>query len=74
MQPESERLDTEPNRPPTPARDGSTPVEGNGERADDCEVREILRALQAMRFGDFSVRMPGDQIGIWGKVADTFNE
>ncbi|MBO0758906.1 MAG: HAMP domain-containing protein, partial [Bradyrhizobiaceae bacterium] len=27
-----------------------------------------------MRVGDFSVRMPGDQIGIWGKVADTFNE
>jgi hypothetical protein len=27
-----------------------------------------------MRVGDFSVRMSGDQIGIMGKVADTFNE
>ncbi|MFZ0425072.1 MAG: HAMP domain-containing protein [Xanthobacteraceae bacterium] len=27
-----------------------------------------------MRVGDFSVRMPGDRIGIMGKIADTFNE
>ena len=27
-----------------------------------------------MRVGDFSVRMAGDQIGIVGKIADTFNE
>ena len=38
------------------------------------ELRELLHALQAMRVGDFSVRMGGDQVGIMGKVADTFNE
>jgi HAMP domain-containing protein/CheY-like chemotaxis protein/signal transduction histidine kinase len=38
------------------------------------ELRELLHALQAMRVGDFSVRMAGDQVGIMGKVADTFNE
>jgi HAMP domain-containing protein/CheY-like chemotaxis protein/signal transduction histidine kinase len=27
-----------------------------------------------MRSGDFSVRLPGDQIGIMGKIADAFNE
>ncbi|MDZ4869461.1 MAG: HAMP domain-containing protein, partial [Alphaproteobacteria bacterium] len=27
-----------------------------------------------MRAGDFTVRMPGDQLGIIGKIADTFNE
>ena len=27
-----------------------------------------------MRVGDFSVRMAGDQVGLMGKVADTFNE
>ena len=27
-----------------------------------------------MRFGDFSVRLPGDQTGLSGKIADTFNE
>ena len=36
--------------------------------------RELLRALQAVRDGDFSVRLPGDQLGLAGKIADTFNE
>jgi len=35
---------------------------------------ELLHALQAVRSGDFSVRLPGDRIGIEGKIADTFNE
>src|SRR5579862_8067362 len=35
---------------------------------------ELLSALQAMRVGDFSVRMSGDRLGIEGKIADTFNE
>src|ERR1700733_8795101 len=35
---------------------------------------ELLHALQAMRVGDFSVRMAGDRLGIVGKIADTFNE
>jgi len=34
----------------------------------------LLHALQAMRVGDFSVRMVGDQEGMAGKIADTFNE
>ena len=33
-----------------------------------------MHALQAMRVGDFSVRMAGDRVGIIGKIADTFNE
>ncbi len=37
-------------------------------------LQELLHALQAMRTGDFSVRLPGDQLGIEGKIADTFNE
>ena len=36
--------------------------------------QELLLALQAMRSGDFSVRMTGDHLGIEGKIADTFNE
>src|SRR5688572_10680255 len=35
---------------------------------------ELLRALQAVRDGDFSVRLPGDRTGLEGKIADTFNE
>jgi HAMP domain-containing protein/CheY-like chemotaxis protein/signal transduction histidine kinase len=34
----------------------------------------ILGALQTMRAGDFSVRLPGDWIGVEGKIADTFND
>ena len=35
---------------------------------------DLLNALQAMRVGDFSVRMSGNQVGLLGKIADTFNE
>src|SRR6478672_1499652 len=37
-------------------------------------MQDLLHALQAMRAGDFSVRMTGDHIGIEGKIADTFND
>ena len=39
-----------------------------------AELRDLLNALQSMRVGDFSVRMPVNQIGLMGKIADTFNE
>src|SRR3954467_4947474 len=38
------------------------------------QLHELLAALQAVRVGDFSVRMSGDRLGIEGKIADTFNE
>jgi HAMP domain-containing protein/CheY-like chemotaxis protein/signal transduction histidine kinase len=41
---------------------------------EPSELHEFLYALQAMRAGDFSVRMSGDHEGIAGKIADTFNE
>jgi hypothetical protein len=37
-------------------------------------MSELLSALQALRDGDFSVRLPGDWTGIEGKIADTVNE
>ncbi|MDA9486318.1 diguanylate cyclase [Bradyrhizobium sp. CCBAU 11445] len=42
--------------------------------SDPDSRAELLLALQAMRSGDFSVRMSGDYLGIDGKIADTFNE
>ncbi len=39
-----------------------------------ADLRDLLNALQCMRVGDFSVRMPVNQIGLMGKIADTFNE
>jgi HAMP domain-containing protein/CheY-like chemotaxis protein/signal transduction histidine kinase len=48
---------------------------GHGRTHDDAlDLREVLRALQSVRDGDFSVRLPGDKTGLAGKVADTFNE
>ncbi len=39
-----------------------------------AELRDLLTALQAMRDGDFSVRLPGHWTGLEGKLADTFNQ
>src|SRR5277367_5336940 len=37
-------------------------------------LEKVLHALQAMRTGDFSVRLPTEYTGLEGKVCDTFNE
>src|SRR6188472_2313257 len=50
-----------------PSPDTSTP-------AQRSYLRNLLSVLQLVRGGDFSVRMPGDSVGIEGKIADTFNE
>ncbi len=72
MQPKSETVgDPKPNGSPA----GSSPApmsELNG--GSPSEIHELLHALQAVRVGDFSVRMAGNQVGIIGKIADTFNE
>jgi HAMP domain-containing protein len=38
------------------------------------DPRSLLAVLQAVRSGDFSVRLPGDRTGLDGKIADTFND
>ncbi|HEV8112376.1 MAG TPA: HAMP domain-containing protein, partial [Planctomycetota bacterium] len=40
---------------------------------ESIEPRLLLRALQAVRDGDFSVRLPTDWVGLSGKLADAFN-
>jgi HAMP domain-containing protein/CheY-like chemotaxis protein/signal transduction histidine kinase len=52
-------------------------VKTNGKETAEVpnvDLRKLLRALQAVRDGDFSVRLASDQTGLAGKVADTFNE
>jgi CheY-like chemotaxis protein/HAMP domain-containing protein len=39
-----------------------------------ADLREVLRALRAVRDGDFTVRLPSDWTGVSGKIADTFND
>ena len=53
--------------PPTAAGNGA-----NG--AESFHIHELLPALQAMRVGDFSVRISSGRIGIEGKIADILNE
>ncbi|MGA9329059.1 MAG: HAMP domain-containing protein, partial [Bradyrhizobium sp.] len=57
--------------PSTRRRAKAKPPYTNGKQDPS---QELLQALQAMRSGDFSVRMTGDHLGIDGKIADTFNE
>src|SRR5688572_3737281 len=59
-------------QPPKPPNGRARPAKGNGEVAMD--PRELLRALNALRKGDFSVRLPVDWSGVGGRVAETFNE
>jgi HAMP domain-containing protein len=52
---------------------GMAPLNGGGAPSAD-ELHELLHALQAVRVGDFSVRLPGHRVGLIGKIADTFND
>ncbi len=51
-------------------------TKANGEHPSDAqaELYDLLAALQAMKTGDFSVRMAGHHAGLLGKIADTFND
>jgi HAMP domain-containing protein len=57
---------------PDPGNGGSATV--TAVERDSIDIRQLLQALQAVRDGDFSARLPGDWTGLGGKVADTFNE
>jgi len=54
----------------------SGPAPSLSEQAGDGRTfeRELLHALQAIRSGDFSVRMLGEQTGVHGKITDLFND
>jgi HAMP domain-containing protein/signal transduction histidine kinase/CheY-like chemotaxis protein len=41
---------------------------------DHVNASALLQALNALKCGDFSVRLPLDWVGVAGKTADTFNE
>src|SRR5580704_18707119 len=57
-----------------PPATGPELMEGRLNGGSSSELHDLLNALQAMRVGDFSVRMAGSQVGLLGKIADTFNE
>ena len=41
---------------------------------DNLDLKQLLKTLVAVKKGDFSVRMPLDQTGVAGKIADTLND
>ena len=46
---------------------------GNHGSIDEIDSYELLRLLLEVKEGNFSVRMPGDKLGISGKICDTLN-
>ncbi len=50
------------------------PVETADQLQGQFDSRELLRVLTEMKNGNFSARMPVDQVGISGKICDTLNE
>ena len=52
---------------------GSKPAPAPVETTGTFDAEEFLEALQAMRVGNFAVRLPGNRVGIAGKIADAFN-
>jgi HAMP domain-containing protein/CheY-like chemotaxis protein len=50
---------------------------GHGAGAPDSgpelDLNQLLDVLRAMQAGNFSVRLPGSQVGVAGKICDTFN-
>src|SRR6188768_1154107 len=56
------------------ARNGDATAVSDGTSVAVLDRSELLNALQKVREGDFSVRLPGDLVGVDGKIADTFNE
>jgi len=50
------------------------PTEAVVEPPGELDGTELLRALRALRSGDFRVRLPEGQAGLAGSVAETFND
>jgi CheY-like chemotaxis protein/methyl-accepting chemotaxis protein len=75
----SERVRRRATRKPTRAKaspNARTPPVSSSTNgaAESLDIRRLLSVLQAVRDGDFSVRLPGDSVGLAGKVADAFND
>ncbi len=51
-----------------------TSKSNDGQGMASLPSQALLQALQKVRAGNFSVRLPGDLTGIDGKIADTFND
>jgi HAMP domain-containing protein/signal transduction histidine kinase/CheY-like chemotaxis protein len=55
-------------------KDPFTDQESAGPSTTMLDDKELLRVLTEVKNGNFSVRLPIDQIGLSGKICDTLNE
>src|SRR6266851_2467236 len=60
--------------PPSKRAPATKPATNGVHDESTSDLHILLHALQAMRVGDFSVRLPSDQVGLAGRIADAFNE
>ncbi len=74
MQPSAEPVGDLKSNGASPGADPAAIADGRLDGGSSAELHELLSALQSMRVGDFSVRMPGNRDGLLGKIADSFNE
>ena len=56
-------------RKPAPSTASVDLIEAEKLNGHTAELHELLHALQAVRTGDFSVRMAGHETGLFGKIA-----
>src|SRR6516165_4757538 len=61
-------------QPPHPGQDADGTDTAPAGQISSPDMHALLQALQAVRVGDFSVRLPGERVGLMGKIADTFND
>src|SRR6202795_2861267 len=48
-------------------------VAGASDSGPQLNLNQLLDVLRAMQSGNFSVRLPGSQVGVAGKICDAFN-
>src|SRR5262245_53917409 len=58
----------------TPAPKGQVAPAAHRNGAQSPELHDLLNALEAVRAGDFSVRLPRDRDGTLGRISVLFNE
>ena len=68
------------NTTQTLTKKGKSPLPKNGNRIavqrrdDSDDASLLLDAMLAFRNGDFTARVPSNWTGVYGKIADVFNE
>src|SRR5262245_37073650 len=59
---------------PSPAKRVATPPAPRVAEAGQLDLRQLLSVLTAVKKGDFAARMPVEQTGMAGKIADALND